>query len=145
MPWSKWSSKIKMENQDCLLFSVQSSFIQVVSMYIDKCSNSCLNLQSVRFKPGTFSLLWRRCFWFQLWKSQKQMNLSFIYPTRQWVYPVNLAYPYSAYKIEKGHLSPFLLNSGQVWKANGFSNIFSEELILSNYVLNFAQKLENWY
>ena len=134
-----------MKNQDCLLFSVQSSFIQVVSMYIDKCSNSCLNLQSVRFKPGTFSLLWRRCFWFQLWKSQKQMNLSFIYPTRQWVYPVNLAYPYSAYKIEKGHLSPFLLNRFERQMASAISflkNSLCTKLCtkIRKLILNFSMQ-----
>ena len=143
MPRSKWILKTRMENQDCFLFSVQSSFILVIKMYTDKCNNSCLNLQSVRFKPETFSFLWRICFWFELenipmglnWKFQKEMNLSFICPTWQQVYLVNLAYPYSGYKIESRHLSPFLLPSGQVWKGNGFINIFSEELKLSNFVL----------
>ena len=50
---------------------------------------------------------------------------------------VFLAYPFSAYQIETGYLIPFQLNSGHFWKP-GFKNKFSEELIISNYVLNFV-------
>ena len=56
-----------------------------------------------------------------------------------------LAYPCSGYQIESGYLSPFMLNRGQALKGNGFSNIFSEELIISNLVLKFVLILENWY
>ena len=51
---------------------------------------------------------------------------------------VFLAYPFSAYQIESGYLNSVQLNSGYFWKGAGFKNIFSEELIISNYVLNFV-------
>ena len=142
MSWTKWSSKAKMENQVCSLFSVKSSVI-----WTFKLSDSNMEL-SVCYKGdwtwNVFQLNWicKRCL---VWSYiGKLMNLPFKCHMS--------SLPLLCIKIESGHQITFWLNSGHVWKKVGFSNSFSEELIISKYVLKLlrefvqpSQKLENWY
>ena len=118
MSWTEWSSKTKMKNQVFLLFSVQSSF-NLICQRIVRSNNSHLNLQIIKFKHGNLSLLWRRFVHLELGKhcseTEAVKNVKFdskleISKVEEFIVHmpfVSLAYPFSAYQIESGYLSPF--------------------------------------